>query len=134
MPATRFVLPAKPKPYPMNQHLLPIIAGLCCLTASSHATLIAHYKFDEAAGATVAVEELAGTNGAVGSSVVTTWAPQDGSSNDDDAMKIRPTTCMRALPRCGDNDVARIAQATPPLHSRRSQQCVGRRRVHHVAS
>lgn len=53
----------------MKQKILLIASGICGLAMSSHAALIAHYKFDELTGSS-AVDELGGTSGAVGSSVV----------------------------------------------------------------
>ena len=52
----------------MKQTLLLIATGICGLAMSSHAALIAHYKFDELTG-TSAVDELGGTSGVIGSSV-----------------------------------------------------------------
>lgn len=51
--------------------VLSIAASLCGLAMPVHSALVAHYKFDEEAGATLAADELGGTSGAVGSSVVT---------------------------------------------------------------
>lgn len=68
----------------MNKKTLLIVAGLCGLATSSHAeldpSLLAWYKFDEGAGATLAVDELGGTSGAVGSSVVTGIAGKAGNA------------------------------------------------------
>ncbi|RYD24413.1 MAG: LamG domain-containing protein [Verrucomicrobiaceae bacterium] len=55
----------------MKQTFLLIASGICGLAMSSHAALIAHYKFDEAAATTSAVDQLGGTSGVIGSSVVT---------------------------------------------------------------
>ncbi len=55
----------------MNRKILSIAAGVCGLAMSSQAALVAHYKFDEEAGATSAADELGGTAGAIGSAVVT---------------------------------------------------------------
>lgn len=49
--------------------MLLVAAGLSCLTMSSQAGLLAHYKIDEPSAATVAVDELGGTSGAIGSTV-----------------------------------------------------------------
>ncbi len=43
----------------------------CCLAPAARAALVAHYKFDEAADATTAANELTGTTGAVGGLVTT---------------------------------------------------------------
>src|SRR4051812_17939288 len=54
----------------MKQILL-IASGIFGLAMSSQAALVAHYTFDEAAGATLAVDQLGGTSGAIGGSVIT---------------------------------------------------------------
>ncbi|RYD44652.1 MAG: PEP-CTERM sorting domain-containing protein [Verrucomicrobiaceae bacterium] len=53
----------------MKKTFLLIASGICCLAASSHAALIAHYKFDELTGSS-AIDELGGTSGLIGSGVV----------------------------------------------------------------
>jgi MYXO-CTERM domain-containing protein len=53
----------------MKQTLFFIASGICGLALSSHAALIAHYKFDELSG-TSAADALGGTSGVIGSSVV----------------------------------------------------------------
>ncbi|MES2571420.1 MAG: LamG domain-containing protein [Verrucomicrobiota bacterium] len=54
----------------MKQILL-IASGILGLAVSSQAGLVAHYPFDEAAGATLAIDQLGGTSGAIGGSVIT---------------------------------------------------------------
>jgi Concanavalin A-like lectin/glucanases superfamily/Bacterial TSP3 repeat len=53
-----------------HRHLL-LPAILLLATDNSRAELLAHYKFDEPAAATLATDQLGGTSGAIGSSVVT---------------------------------------------------------------
>lgn len=61
------------------RHLfLPL--SLLAVTEHCHAELIAHYKFDEPAAATLAVDQLGGTSGAVGTSVVTGVAGKAGNA------------------------------------------------------
>ncbi|MCW1922780.1 LamG domain-containing protein [Luteolibacter arcticus] len=56
----------------MNRKLLSFASGVCGLATSSHADLIAHYKFDEPAAATTALNEVAGNaTGAVQAGVTT---------------------------------------------------------------
>lgn len=62
----------------MKQKFLLIASGLCGLAMSSHAALIAHYKFDELTGLSAA-DELGGTSGAIGTSVVIGQAGIAGS-------------------------------------------------------
>ncbi|WP_367873477.1 LamG-like jellyroll fold domain-containing protein [Luteolibacter sp. Populi] len=58
--------------------LLPL--GILLATDDCRAELLAHYKFDEAAAATLAVDDLAGTSGAIGTSVITGVAGKAGSA------------------------------------------------------
>ncbi|WP_367873476.1 LamG domain-containing protein [Luteolibacter sp. Populi] len=55
----------------MKQQILLIASGICGLAMSSQAALVAHYAFDEASGATTAINQLAGSSGAVGTAVTT---------------------------------------------------------------
>jgi Concanavalin A-like lectin/glucanases superfamily/PEP-CTERM motif len=55
----------------MKYPILSIASCIFGLTLSGQAALVAHYKFDEASGASVATNELAGATGAVGSGVTT---------------------------------------------------------------
>ncbi|MES2477279.1 MAG: LamG-like jellyroll fold domain-containing protein [Verrucomicrobiota bacterium] len=64
----------------MKKKFLGFAVALCGLTLSSHAALVAHYKFNEAAAATLATEELGGTSGVIGSSVVTGVAGISGNA------------------------------------------------------
>ena len=65
----------------MNRHLLSLATGLFSLTAASHAALIAHYKFDEAAAATTALNAVAGSStGTVQAGVTTGVAGISGNA------------------------------------------------------
>jgi hypothetical protein len=64
----------------MKQQILFIASGLFGLAMSSEASLVAYYKFDEAAGATVAANQVAGSTGAVGSAVTTGVAGISGNA------------------------------------------------------
>jgi len=65
----------------MKQKILLIVSGICVPMMSSHAALVAHYKFDEAASATVAVNQVSGsTAGAVGAAVTTGVAGISGNA------------------------------------------------------
>jgi hypothetical protein len=64
----------------MKQRILLIVSGICGFAMSGHAALIAHYNFDEAAGATLAVDQLGGTSGAIGSAIVTGVAGISGNA------------------------------------------------------
>lgn len=55
----------------MKSPVLLMASGFFGLALSSQAALIAHYKFDEEALSSFAVEELGGTSGLIGTSVVT---------------------------------------------------------------
>jgi hypothetical protein len=49
---------------------IAMMSAICCLATSADAQpLIGHWRFDEAPGATTAVDETGGTNGAIGSNV-----------------------------------------------------------------
>jgi MYXO-CTERM domain-containing protein len=60
---------------------IPLIAaGVIVLASSSQAALIAYYKFDEGAGATIAANQVAGSSGAIGSAVTTGVAGISGNA------------------------------------------------------
>lgn len=57
---------------PVNRyHVLLLASCLCGIAMPARAALVAHYRFDEAAGATIAANELPGSTGAVGSAITT---------------------------------------------------------------
>jgi hypothetical protein len=64
----------------MKQRFLLIATGFFGLAISSPGALVAHYKFDELAGATTAANELAGSTGAVGANVTTGIAGISGNA------------------------------------------------------
>lgn len=56
----------------MKQNILLLAAvGIFALATTSHANLVAWYKFDEDAGATEALNAVPGTNGTIGANVTT---------------------------------------------------------------
>ncbi|GAA5125036.1 LamG domain-containing protein [Luteolibacter yonseiensis] len=63
----------------MKSPIPPLIAGFFCLAMTSHAALIAHYKFDETSG-TSAVDELGVTNGVIGSGVTINQTGKSGGA------------------------------------------------------
>lgn len=70
----------KPTPTPARRKALCFAAALCASATAGQAALVAHYKFDETAGATVAANELAGSSGTIGASVVTGVAGISGNA------------------------------------------------------
>lgn len=62
-----------PRQSPASLHCKALwtAAGVACLAMTAPASLVAHYTFDENAGATLALEESGGTSGVIGASVVT---------------------------------------------------------------
>lgn len=62
----------------MNHKILLIAVGICGLATSSHASLVAWYQFDEEAGATLALNQLPGSTGAIGTNVTTRVAGISG--------------------------------------------------------
>ena len=64
----------------MKSKPLTLAAWIFGLAIPAHAALVAHYKFDEAAGASTAANELAGATGAVGSAVTTGVAGISGNA------------------------------------------------------
>lgn len=64
----------------MKLKFFTIATCICGFAATGQAALLAHYQFDEAAGATLAVDQLGGTSGAIGGSVVTGVAGISGSA------------------------------------------------------
>ena len=64
----------------MKSQILPIAACIFALAIPARAALVAHYKFDESAGASIAANELAGSTGAVGSAVTTGVAGISGNA------------------------------------------------------
>ncbi|RYD26260.1 MAG: LamG domain-containing protein [Verrucomicrobiaceae bacterium] len=79
----------------MKQKFLLIASGICGLAMSSHAALIAHYKFDETTG-TSAVDELGGTSGAIGSSVVIGASGVNFTNNSADRAYQFPDLATQA--------------------------------------
>jgi len=55
----------------MKKNILLLATGIFGLAITSHANLVAWYKFDEEAGSTTALNELPGSTGAIGSNVTT---------------------------------------------------------------
>ncbi|MBK1883823.1 LamG domain-containing protein [Luteolibacter pohnpeiensis] len=64
----------------MKQKFLAVLWCVLGTCLHSKAALVAHYRFDEATGATAANDELAGTAGAVGSGVTTGVAGISGNA------------------------------------------------------
>lgn len=62
------------------KRVLLIATGICGLAQPGKAALIAHYKFDEAVGATTAANALTGTSGAVGTNITTGVAGISGNA------------------------------------------------------
>lgn len=65
---------------PVKRPPILLLASCLALALPGQAALIAHYKFDEAAGTTQAVDQLGGTSGAIGASVVTGVAGKAGNA------------------------------------------------------
>ncbi|MES2659065.1 MAG: LamG domain-containing protein [Verrucomicrobiota bacterium] len=63
------------------KQLLLFATGICCLAMPGQAALLAHYKFDEASGATTAANSVAGgATGAISAGVTTGQAGINGSN------------------------------------------------------
>ena len=66
---------------PLKRSFLLIASGICGLAMSSQAGLVAHYTFDEAAGATIAINSVAGaTAGVIGGNITTGVAGVSGNA------------------------------------------------------
>lgn len=71
---------SNPPVHTLKRQILLAAFGFCGLAMSSQGALLAHYKFDESEFATVAIEELGGTNGSIGGSVITGAVGISGSA------------------------------------------------------
>jgi hypothetical protein len=60
-----------PRSVTLMKCTIAMMFAFCCLAGPAHGGLIGHWKFDEASGATTAVDSTGGTNGAVGANVTT---------------------------------------------------------------
>ncbi|MEK7953150.1 LamG domain-containing protein [Luteolibacter soli] len=94
----------------MKRYLLPLATGICGLATPGHATLVAHYKFDEPAAATTAANAVPGSStGAVGSLVTTGVAGIAGNaysfggatSNQADIVDMANASFFPALTTSG---------------------------------
>lgn len=66
---------------PVKRQFLLIASGICGLAISSQAALVAHYTFDEGAGATTAINSVSGaTDGVIGGNITTGVAGVSGNA------------------------------------------------------